>query len=285
MILRSKALYHHLYQRLLTVTSDVTACRALVLRILDHYFQLDSRALIMDDLLPSPLPVDIFEEVIERLRLHEPIQYILGAAFFMDRKFMVNAAVLIPRPETEELVQLILKENSVPNLQILDLCTGSGCIAITLAKEIPHAHVTGLDISEAALKVAQLNAQQLGAEVHWLQADILQDPLPHQKWDIIVSNPPYVRQSEKKFMHPRVVDYEPEQAIFVQDEAPLIFYDRIIQLATTHLQPGGKLYVEINEKFGHVLVDKLREHKFQHMGIGCDMNGKDRWVHAQRSGY
>ncbi|MHB9147776.1 MAG: peptide chain release factor N(5)-glutamine methyltransferase [Candidatus Amoebophilus sp.] len=280
MIKSSRALYNNLYQRILPAVESAGECRAVVLRLVEYYFQIDALAITLDKPLVHTFSTDILAEIIQRIHQHEPIQYILGEAPFMNRNFFVNRSVLIPRPETEELVQLIIKENSKPGLHILDIGTGSGCIAITLAKDLSDAQVDGLDISGPALKVARSNAQRLQANVSWIQANILQDPLPERKWDIIVSNPPYVCLSEKEQMQQRVLAYEPAQAIFVSDEAPLIFYEQIIQLASTHLQPTGKLYLEINERFGLALASKLADKQFNDIYVEQDLQGKDRWVKA-----
>ncbi|ACE05477.1 modification methylase, HemK family [Candidatus Amoebophilus asiaticus 5a2] len=280
MIKSSRVLYNNLYQRILPAVESPGECRAIVLRLVEYYFQIDALAITLDKPLVHTFSTDILAEIVQRIHQHEPIQYILGEAPFMNRNFFVNPSVLIPRPETEELVQLIIKENSKPGLHILDIGTGSGCIAITLAKDLSDAQVDGLDISEPALKVARSNAQRLQANVNWIQANILQDPLPGRKWDIIVSNPPYVCLSEKEQMQQRVLAYEPAQAIFVSDEAPLIFYEQIIQLASTYLQPTGKLYLEINERFGLALASKLADKQFNNIYIEQDLQGKDRWVKA-----
>jgi release factor glutamine methyltransferase len=284
MIKTSKALYHNLYQRILPAVESEMACRSITLRLLAYFFQYDTLALTLDTPLVTPAPMDILAGVIERIRHQEPIQYILGEAPFMDRDFEVNPAVLIPRPETEELVALILKEtlqeNTKTNLQILDIGTGSGCIAITLAKELPDAQVDGLDVSRQALEVAQRNAIRWQANVNWIEMDILRDSLPNKKWNILVSNPPYVCCSEKKFMHKRVLAYEPPEAIFVPDENPLLFYERIIHLGAIYLQPTGKLYLEINENFGPKLANLLASYQFDDIQVGKDLQRKDRWITA-----
>jgi release factor glutamine methyltransferase len=281
MIKTSKDLYNNLYRRILPSVESTGECRAVVLRLLDYYFQIDTIALTLNKPLVHELSIDILADVVQRLYKQEPIQYILEEAPFMNRDFFVTTSVLIPRPETEELVQLILKENRTPGLRVLDIGTGSGCIAITLAKDLRDAQVDGLDISPQALEVARYNAQHLQAAINWIEADVLQHPLPEKKWDIIVSNPPYVCLSEQEQMKQCVLAYEPTQAIFVSDKTPLIFYEKIIELASTHLQPTGKLYLEINEKFGATLVSKLANKQFKDIHIGQDFQGKDRWVKAK----
>jgi len=281
MINSTKSLYENLYQRILPAVQSPDECRAITLRLLSHYYQCDGLAVSLDKKLSLELPTDVLEEIVIRLHQQEPIQYILQTAYFLDLQFMVTPAVLIPRPETEELVLLILRENTLSGLQVLDIGTGSGCMAITLEQELSHAQVDAIDISEQALKVARRNAALHQAHISWHQMDILQSPLPDKKWDIIVSNPPYVCVSEKQHMHQRVLSYEPAQALFVPDEAPLVFYEQIAQLASTHLKPAGKLYLEINERFGADLATLFNKHQFREVCIGKDLNGKDRWITAR----
>lgn len=218
------------------------------------------------------------EYSLERLKKSEPIQYILGEAEFYGLKFQVNNSVLIPRQETEELVDLILKENSkVKGLKILDICTGSGCIAIALAKNLSDNLTFALDISEPALDVAMLNARNNKVNLNFQKYDVLKDELPFNcLFDIIVSNPPYVGLSEKNLMNKNVLDFEPEIALFVEDKDPLIFYNRITELATGSLSKGGRLYFEINEKFGEQIRSLLINTGFEEVTIIKDLNGKDR---------
>ncbi len=183
--------------------------------------------------------------------------------------------MLIPRPETAAWVHGLIKENHPSHLKIMDVGTGNGCIAITLQKEL-RAQVYALDISIAALKVAQHNAVQLQANVEFFQADILQDALPATQLDMMVSNPPYVCVYEKKHMQKNVLNHEPAQAIFVEDDQPIIFYKRIIALAQTHLKPGGKIYLEINEAFGQDIATLLHHHRFENVRIQKDLAEKDR---------
>lgn len=210
----------------------------------------------------------------------EPIQYVLGNTFFYENTFLVNPNVLIPRPETEELVDQIRKEN--PNAKtILDIGTGSGCIAISLAQKL-NAKVWAWDISEKALEVAQKNAQQIGVEVFFDQKDILKKPIFDQKFEIIVSNPPYVTESEKKLMQKNVLDFEPYLALFVSDHDPLLFYRHIADFAVSNLEKNGKIYLEINEEFGQKTAELLAERGFEELKIGKDFRGKDRFVSAKK---
>ena len=224
----------------------------------------------------------ILDSIVQRINQHEPIQYILGEVDFYSCKLKVNSSVLIPRPETEELVDLILKENKTKSHQtIVDLCTGSGCIAIPLAKHLIPSHVHAIDISKSALEVASENAKQNGVHVDFQIMDILKvNQLPITNIDIIVSNPPYVTEGEKKYMQKNVLDYEPAIAIFVPNEDPLLFYKKVIQLAEMSLSSGGKLYMEINEWFGEEIKNLFVGKGFHSIEIIVDLNNKDRFVKA-----
>ncbi len=224
-----------------------------------------------------------FNFAIKDLKQQKPIQYIFGKADFYGLKFIVNENVLIPRPETEELVDLIVKDfkvqsSQIHELTILDIGTGSGCIPIALKKNIPSAIVYGLDISEKALDVATRNAVINNVEVGYISEDIL-DPnikLPLPKFDIIVSNPPYVRDSEKATMQKNVLEHEPHLALFVNDNNPLIFYKAIADFALKNLKLTGKLYFEINENLGFETKEILEQKGFKNVELIEDMNGKNR---------
>lgn len=218
------------------------------------------------------------KECIEKLKKHEPIQYVLGKADFYGRVFRVDENVLIPRNETEELVDLIIKENNTLHLKILDIGTGSGCIPITLSLELTDAVVEAIDISKSALSIAQQNAMDLNAEVSFFQQDILSSELLPRHYDIIVSNPPYVTQKEKLLMRPNVLNYEPHLALFVEDNDPLLFYNAIAKHSKKVLHKGGKLYFEINENLGLEVAKTMEEEGFQKVIIIQDLNGKDRIV-------
>ncbi|MCJ7759387.1 MAG: peptide chain release factor N(5)-glutamine methyltransferase [Gillisia sp.] len=210
---------------------------------------------------------DKFESAIHRLSLHEPIQYIIGETEFFGLKFKVNKNVLIPRPETEELVQWILDDvgesKNSSNLKILDIGTGSGCIAISLAKNLPNAEIFALDISEKALKTARENAGLNKVNVNFIQADILNLEALTGKFDVIVSNPPYVREMEKVEMHLNVLENEPELALYVKDTDPLIFYGIIAKLAQAGLQKNGNLYFEINQYLANETEEILKNSGFK----------------------
>jgi release factor glutamine methyltransferase len=219
---------------------------------------------------------------VKALKQHKPIQYVLGKADFYGLKFKVNENVLIPRPETEELVALIINENKAANLSILDIGTGSGCIAISLAKHIVGSKVSAIDISEKALEIAKQNAKFNQVEIEFIQQDILNPAEHFQQFDIIVSNPPYVRDLEKQEMTSNVLDFEPHLALFVSDENPLVFYNAIADFAKTHLTPSGKLYFEINEYLGEETKKLLTDKGFKNVELIKDLNGKNRILRASK---
>lgn len=230
---------------------------------------------ILKDESIGPIP-DVLDNAIKALLEGKPIQYILGEAPFYGRNYKVNSGVLIPRNETEELVHLVIKENPEKGLRILDIGTGSGCIPITLALELEKAEVFGIDISEAALNLAKENAGILKAKVDFRKLDILEEAIPLKRLDVVVSNPPYVRYSEKEKMHKNVLEYEPHLALFVFDEDPLLFYRVIAEKAKNALNPGGRLYFEINEAFGEATKDLVEGLGYSEVRILKDLNGKDR---------
>jgi release factor glutamine methyltransferase len=215
-----------------------------------------------------------------QLKRQEPIQYILGKAYFYENMYEVNESTLIPRPETEELVQLIIEYlKPKESLSILDIGVGSGCIATTLALNLPQAEVDGIDISSSALAVAIRNAEKLKANVNFFQADIFAFN-PTKKYDAIVSNPPYVRESEKKLMNSNVIDHEPEKALFVPDNDPLLFYKQIIELTDETLAKNGSVFFEINEAFGKEVAQLLEKRNFYKIELVKDINSKDRFVYG-----
>ena len=239
---------------------------------------------------------EMLDGILNKLLKHEPVQYVLGMADFFGLRFKVNKNVLIPRRETEELVDAIVKEvrgwkmEGEKGMNILDICTGSGCIAIAIKKNIPAAHVSAVDISKDALEVATENAMLNKVDVDFYEGDILTShfPLPtssfstfNSPFSIIVSNPPYITQKEKETMHQNVLGYEPHLALFVSNENPLLFYEAIANFAQQHLSPNGKLFVEINESFGNEVAALFTAKGFTKNTIVKDMQGKDRFVCAQ----
>lgn len=230
-----------------------------------------------------------FADILEGLQKQIPIQHILGKASFYGLTFEVSPDTLIPRPETEELVDLIIqKHRDQGRIKILDVGTGSGCIAISLARHLPEADVHAVDISPGTLEVAGRNAQKIGVDIRFRQVDITlwEDFFTGEdRYDVIVSNPPYVRESERADMARNVLDYEPHTALFVEDKTPLLFYDRIGDFAAEHLRPGGCLYFEINQYLGLETAELIERKGFQEVEILKDINGVDRMLAGkQKSG-
>jgi len=225
------------------------------------------------------------EQLQQRLQQSEPIQYITGEAYFYDLCITVNPSVLIPRPETEELVDWVLNDYQTHQneLRILDIGTGSGCIAISLQKHLPKAKVSALDISTAALAVTQKNAQKYQLPLQTIQANILdlRQWQKCEKYDVIVSNPPYIPLEEQVLMAKNVLEYEPALALFVANNEPLVFYAAIAKFAQKHLRPNGCVYVEINEHFGEATQKLFSEMGFATTVLRQDMQGKDRMLKAK----
>ncbi len=221
------------------------------------------------------------KKVIDRLKKYEPLQYILGETEFYGIKLELSPAVLIPRPETEELVDWMLKKN-LQKARILDIGTGSGSIAISLAKNLPDAELWAMDVSEQALAVAKRNATKNNCEISWRHDSILHPTLNYPIFDWIVSNPPYVCESEKKLMQNNVLLYEPSLALFVKDQESLLFYKQIALFANKHLKDGGKLFLEINEQFGVETSQMLESYGFEDIQLRKDINEKDRMLCATK---
>ena len=236
------------------------------------------------DTIVSAKNITAFDMALLRLKKQEPIQYILGCTAFYGLTFTVNEHTLIPRPETEELVDWVLSNlhDQDSMLDILDIGTGSGCIAISLAKNIPTARVSGLDISEKTLEVAQENAVKNQVLVSFCKKDILETTALKNKYDVMVSNPPYVRQLEKKAMNANVLDYEPGLALFVPNEDPLLFYRKIAQLAMVSLQTRGWLYFEINEYLSKEMDVLLKDIGFANIEIKKDFREVPRMIKCQK---
>lgn len=218
---------------------------------------------------------------LDQLKKTVPLQYILGHTAFYGLDFIVDNKVLIPRPETEELVDWVIETTKdIQNPKILDIGTGSGCIAIALAKNIPHAEVSAMDLSTEALDIAKKNAANNQVEINFFEADILKIPeLPHS-FDIVVSNPPYVLESEKTLMHANVLQYEPHVALFVYDSDPLVYYRVIAALASKRLSHRGSLFFEINEAKGKEMLELLLRSGFGKTELKKDFLGKDRMIKA-----
>lgn len=241
----------------------------------------------VDMLIHEPEPLSPFiksevEKILTRLLRHEPIQYITGEARFHGLELHVTPDVLIPRPETAELVDIIADDaGEREDLKVLDIATGSGCIAIALARTLRFPQITALDISPEALKVAEKNAKKLKTNIRFICGDIFTWS-GNGIYDIIVSNPPYIDESEKESMDPNVLDYEPHGALFVPDEDPLRFYTRIVALSKTILTPGGMLYLEINPRHATELAQLITSRGFTQTEVIKDSYGKDRFIRAKR---
>lgn len=239
------------------------------------------------DLVFSEEEIGVWNAILEQLKHEIPIQYLLGKTSFYGLDFEVNAAVLIPRPETEELVEWILEsqKSKVENqkVKILDIGTGSGCIAVSLAKNLPDATVFALDVSEEALATAKINATNNLVNVTFIHQNILETEDLLQQFDIIVSNPPYVRNLEKEEIKKNVLENEPHLALFVADNDALVFYKKIAQLAQKNLLPNGQLYFEINQYLGKEMVDLLEKMNFKTVDLRKDIYGNDRMTKASFS--
>jgi release factor glutamine methyltransferase len=224
----------------------------------------------------------ILDEAVEKLKKYEPVQYITGKTHFFGRELKIRPGVLIPRQETEELIQLIKTKNDKKHPLILDIGSGSGCIAVTLALEIVDSTVYAVDKYRAGVELTRENSRGLGAGVIVNQLDIFSENLSFSEFDIIVSNPPYVTESEKVYMKPNVMNYEPHEALYVPDENPTLFYQRILEIAETALKPGGLLFFEINEAFGSEINFLLNARGFREVEVYKDIHGKDRFAYGRK---
>ena len=238
---------------------------------------------LQPDLAFSESELKIWSFILDQLKKEIPIQYILGVTNFYGLEFEVNSAVLIPRPETEELVDWIIQSSKVQSkFKILDIGTGSGCIAIALAKNLPNAQVFALDVSEQALTTAKKNAEKNQVQLSFIHQSILETEDLAQEFDIIVSNPPYVRELEKHEIKNNVLDNEPHLALFVEDNDALIFYRKIAQLAQKNLKSEGQLYFEINQYLGKETLNLLLEMGFKNCELRQDIYGNDRMIQCSK---
>lgn len=237
---------------------------------------------LKDDVTLTPRQETLFYCTIERLKKHEPIQYIIGYCDFCGLTFKVTPDTLIPRPETSELVEWITEEQKGDKVNILDIGTGSGCIAVSLAHKLPQSKVTAWDISSGALAVATENSKANGCSVAFEQVDILAYEPTGEQFDIIVSNPPYIKENEKKSMEANVLDWEPHTALFVPDNDPLLFYRAIAEKALAMLTSGGALYFEINRAHGAETVEMLKSLGYIETELRKDLAGNDRMIKAIR---
>ncbi|HNX42985.1 MAG TPA: peptide chain release factor N(5)-glutamine methyltransferase [Bacteroidales bacterium] len=258
---------------------------AMVYRLFEHYLHLNRASVVLSrQMFPGKRQQKKLLQAARQLADNIPLQYITGEAFFDGLTFRVNRHVLIPRPETEEMVSLAagIFAGRRPH-SILDIGTGSGCIAVSLKKHFPESRVIAVDVSKMALRVAQRNASDNGLQVEFLHGDILK---PHgfrnmPVFDLIISNPPYVTESEKSLMRANVLDYEPGKALFVPDKDPLLFYNAVARFARRFLAGNGMILFEINENFGKATVDLLKSLGYSRAEVRRDFRGKDRFVIAQ----
>jgi release factor glutamine methyltransferase len=274
----SKDLFNELVGRI-TLDEKKAEIQSIIYLLLENKLGL-TRTEILSDKLIDNADQSALNLCIERINNHEPIQYILGEAFFYGRLFKVNPAVLIPRPETELLVREIISyEQKMKGdlMRILDIGTGSGCIAISLALEIKNATVLATDVSPTALNCAKENSLLLGASVRFIDHDILKEALT-ESFDLIVSNPPYISFEEKPSMKPNVLKFEPHLALFASEADPLLFYKKIIEKSKKSLSAHGSLWFEINEHFGQEVMGLLKAHGFVDIQIIKDLDGKERIV-------
>lgn len=266
----------HIYSQ-----GEISTLTQLILEVKLNISVIESLTYKHNDL--SDAQLNIINEIIERLKSKEPIQYILGESQFFELNFMVNEHVLIPRPETEELIEWIIEDANEKRINLLDIGTGSGCIAISLANRLPLAKVYGWDISPDALKVAKTNAIGNKVEVEFEINDILNTNSTDKSFDVIVSNPPYITDSEKELMHSTVLDFEPHIALFVPDSSPLIFYEKIADFALNSLTDNGSLYFEINQENALKTSSMLSNKGFIDIEIRRDLSGNDRMIKAKKA--
>ena len=241
-----------------------------------------SKILLADEIDLNESNQNLFSSALERLKTHEPIQYVLGKTTFMNLEFKVNSSVLIPRPETEELVRLMLKED-LDGKEVLDIGTGSGCIAISLTKNLHNAKVSALDISKDALEVALENAELNNVNIEFIHADIFEYQ-SDKKYDVIVSNPPYVLESEKMLMKQNVLNYEPEIALFVDDINALKYYESIIKFSLNNLNSQGQIFFETNENYKDELNKLAQNYEYNIIEFKLDINDKNRFLILSKVG-
>lgn len=296
--MKAKELFDKLVSQISVYESQ--EAREIVFWLMEHFLNLRKIDIIADKEVPQhESGEDFWKKTLSRINANEPIQYIIGETTFFGRKFLVNSSVLIPRPETEELIENILKTlpSRQKDLRILDIGTGSGCIAVTLAKELPNSEVWAFDISDVALETAQKNAVLNQAKVNFEKHDILQYLIDNQdvrnekpkttnlksqtEFDIIVSNPPYVTKAEAAQMRKNVLEHEPHLALFVEDNDPLIFYVAIAKFAQKYLKKEGLVALEINEALGESTAEVFRNHGFENVIVVKDIFKKDRMVLAR----
>lgn len=285
----SKLLFHEISSAI-TLKERPDEVRAIAFVLLENVYGVTRMESMSGKMIACPKEAaHTLQKYIERVNKGEPVQYVVGEEYFFGRKFQVNPCVLIPRPETEELIRTVLlwqahRKNAMERLRMLDIGTGSGCIPITLFLELGNVDVYATDISNAALSVAVKNAELLQANVTFVEHDILKEGLPVTNLDVVVSNPPYITEHEAAAMKPNVLNFEPHLALFVPDEDPLLFYKQIAERAMETLKPTGLLAVEINENFGTDVLQLFLRIGFQEVQVINDISEKPRIVRGVKPG-
>jgi len=274
------------YHRELTGLYGKEEALSLLNLLIQHFFGL-SRVdqALQNDFRLTETELLKFHFAVKELKKEKPVQYIVGETYFYGLPIKVNPSVLIPRPETEQLTELIIEKNKNRNgLRVLDIGTGSGCIALALKKFLPESKITALDISQQALETAKLNSEINGLSINFVQSDILDKKAMEsmETFDLIVSNPPYVTETDKNRMKKNVTDYEPSTALFVKNDDPLIFYHAIADFALQKLNDQGQLWLEINELFGNKIHQLLAKKGFRNINVRKDLFGKDRFVSCMK---
>lgn len=279
----SKKLLDYLRENI-SVISGPKEAESIALMIIRHLFQIDRTDVIMDrSLKMNGETRKKINNYIDRLNAHEPVQYILGEADFYGRKFIVTPNVLIPRGETEELVELILDDTKSGRFKLIDIGTGSGCIPITIARERKEVKCYAMDIDPRTIKIARQNADRHGVQIEFLLMDILKEPIPVDQLDVVVSNPPYIPENEKNYMPKNVLDFEPARALFVPDDDPMLFYKEIANKAMQVLRTKGRVYFEIHEEQAENITSVLLQAGFSDVEIFTDLHGKQRLARASKS--
>ncbi len=284
-MMNSKKLFHELVKGI-TIDDTHDEIQSMVYLLLEHFFFVSRTDVFGEkEIELTSSSENKIRDAVRRINRGEPLQYVLGETEFYGRMFIVNPSVLIPRPETEELVRLVIdhiKRHEMRHARILDIGTGSGCIPITLGLECPHVEIFATDVSVAALKVAEGNAKRLNANVEFIQHDILLEDIPRRDLHVVVSNPPYISLNEKGTMKDNVLLFEPQQALFVTGDDPLLFYQAIAEKAYQMLQSKGLLAVEISEHRGVEVMDLLKKWGYTEIELVKDLFGKDRIIKGIR---
>ncbi len=271
------------YQKMLSEKYGPGESKQLLDIVIESFFGYSRIGMALDpEIRLSESEILKLHTAVKELLANKPVQYITGKTQFLDIELSVNESVLIPRPETEELVHLIIDKEKSENLQIIDMGTGSGCIAVALKKYLPDSQVTAIDISREALKLAEQNGKLHQLIIDFQQIDILKLDAYKKfgEFDVVVSNPPYVTENDKKMMQPNVLDYEPHTALFAEDNNPLEFYKAILLFCQVHLKVGGRVYFEINELQGENVLQLIENYGFDHGELHIDIHGKERFVSA-----